>query len=81
MSWIKDWIIKMEAKVMLTKLWAALEGYKTYCLAGVGILIAIVGHFWGPVDVGSLQIPAFSWNDVFQVAWQSGLFSFLHMKK
>lgn len=66
---------------MMTKLWQALEGYKTYTLAGLGVLIALAGHFWGPFQIGSLEVPSFSWNDVFKILWNGGLFSFLHMKK
>lgn len=62
---------------MLTKVWNALSGYKTYLLAGVGVAVALTGHFAGPVQVGSLTIPAMSWNDVWNVVWNGGLFSAL----
>lgn len=65
---------------MLTKVWAALDGYKTYVLAVLGILIAVAGHFWGPFQVAGATVPAFSWGDVWQVVWNGGLFSALHAK-
>lgn len=62
---------------MLTKLWAALAGYKTYTLAALGILIALAGHFWGPFQLGALSVPAMSWNEVWQIIWNGGLFAAL----
>ena len=66
---------------MLNKVWAAIDGYKTYILAGLGILIAIAGHFWGPFNLGDLTVPAFSWGEVWKIIWSGGLFSALHAKK
>ncbi len=65
---------------MLTKLWTAIDGYKTYTLAGLGILVALSGHFWGPFNLGTLTVPAFSWPDVWNIIWNGGLFSALHAK-
>lgn len=65
---------------MLTKLWNALDGWKTHILAGVGILIALIGHFWGPFPIAGLTIPQFSWDEVWKVVWNGGLFSALHAK-
>lgn len=66
---------------MLTKLWSALEGYKTYVIAGISVAVALVGHFWGPINIGNQQIPVYSWPDVWNVLKISGLFSALHAKK
>lgn len=65
---------------MLTNLWGKLDGYKTYVLAVLGILIALAGHFWGPFTMGAVTIPAFTWPDVWNVLWNGGLFSALHAK-
>lgn len=65
---------------MLTKLWAALDGYKTYVLAVFGILVALIGHFWGPVQIGAISIPQMDWPAVWNVVWNGGLFSALHAK-
>ncbi len=62
---------------MLTKVWAALSGYKTYTLAGIGVVVALAGHFWGPFQLGALSVPAMSWPEVWQVVWNGGLFSAL----
>lgn len=71
----------MGVKNMLNKLWVALDGSKTYLLAIVGILVALAGHYFGGFSVGSLQVPAFTWNEVWGIVWSGGLFSALHAKK
>lgn len=65
---------------MLTKIWNAIDGWKTHGIAVTGILIAVVSHFWGPFNVGSIQIPQFAWTEVWTVVWGGGLFSALHAK-
>jgi len=62
---------------MITKLWTALSGYKTYLLSAIGIAVALAGHFWGPIQIGALSVPAMSWGDVWNVVWNGGLFSAL----
>lgn len=62
---------------MLTKVWTALEGYKTYLLAGLGIVVALAGHFWGPFQLGALSVPAMTWTEVWNVIWNGGLFAAL----
>lgn len=63
---------------MFTKIWQALDGYKTYTLAGLGILVALCGHFWGPIALpGGTAVPQMSWNEVWSIAWNSGLFAAL----
>ena len=76
-NFLVRWLIQLKGESMLTKLFDALKGYKTYVLAVVGIVVALVGHFYGPVQLGSLSIPQMSWGDVWQVIWTSGLFSAL----
>lgn len=73
--------LKGRLQTMLTKLWGGLEGSKTYALAVLGILVALIGHFWGPVDIAGQTIPKMDWSQVWQVVWASGLFSALHAKK
>lgn len=62
---------------MLTKLWTSLDGSKTYVLAVLGVLVALCGHFWGPFNLGTLTVPQFSWNDVWTIVWNGGLFAAL----
>jgi len=62
---------------MLTKIWMALDGYKTYSLAALGILVGLCGHFWGPFNLGALTVPQFSWPEVWSIVWNGGLFAAL----
>lgn len=75
--WIEKLLIERKGAQMLTKLWGALDGSKTYLLASLGIVVALAGHFWGPFNLGALSVPAMGWSDVWTVVWQSGLFSAL----
>ena len=52
---------------------SAIDGYKTYILAAIGIIVAVVGHYWGPLQIGQVTVPQFSWNDVLGIAWKSGV--------
>lgn len=58
---------------MLTKVWASIDGFKTYILAGLGVLVALAGHFWGPFPMAGQTIPQFSWSEVWNVVWGSSL--------
>lgn len=77
-----NWFKQLEVKIVLTKLWSAMDGYKTHTLAVASILVALIGHFWGPVTLANgIQIPHYDWNAVFGAMQISGFFSFLHMQK
>jgi hypothetical protein len=77
LNWFKRWLIEKGGQLMLAKLFASLQGKKTYVLSVLGIAIALIGHFFGPISVGGLDIPAFTWSQVWQTIWTSGLFSAL----
>lgn len=62
---------------MLTNIWNKVNGYKTYILAASGVLIALIGHFAGPSDLGPITIPYLSWTQVWDVVWNGGLFAAL----
>jgi len=53
---------------MFTKLWNFVDGKKTYVTSALTIVIALVGHFWGPLIIGPgqgiLTIPSVGWNGV-----------------
>lgn len=77
MNFIQKWIVEKGAQTVLTKLIDAVAGYKTYILAGLGIVVAVAGHFWGPFQLGALTVPVFTWTEVWDTAWKGGLFSAL----
>ena len=69
MNFIKRWLIQKAVTNMLTKVFSKLDGFKTYITVGVGILTAVVAHFWGPLDIAGVQIPQLSWGQVWAVLW------------
>ena len=73
MDFILKWIIEKKGATMLDSLFAKISGYKVYGLAIIGILAGLVGHFWGPVDVGAIQIPSFTWPEFWKLVWECGL--------
>jgi hypothetical protein len=77
MNFIKKWLFEKGAQNIMGKLFTAVDGYKTYILAAFGILVALVGHFWGPINVGPIAIPAMSWSEVWNIIWNGGLFALL----
>ena len=79
MNFLERKLIQEEIQIMLTKLADSVNGSKTYILAVVGIIIALVGHFYGPLQIAGTTIPAESWGDVWKVIYASGLIgSFRH---
>lgn len=79
MNFLTKWMTEKIGENMITKLWAALDGSKTYLLAGLGVVIALIGHFCGPVHVGPIDIPAITWEQVWSTLWTSGLFGALRL--
>jgi hypothetical protein len=77
MDFIKKWLFEKGAQNIMGKLFGTIDGYKTYILAAVGVLVGLVGHFWGPFNIGPVTIPAMTWNEVWNIVWNGGLFSLL----
>lgn len=69
MNFIERWVIEMG----INKVFAAIDGSKTYILAGLGVVVALLGHFWGPINVAGATIPKESWNDVWSALQASGI--------
>jgi hypothetical protein len=61
----------------MTSLFEKIDGYKTYGIAALGILVSLAAHFWGPFHFGPVQIPQLSWAEVWDVVWNGGLFAAL----
>lgn len=66
---------------MFQKTLTFLEGKKTYGVSILGIIVGLIGHFYGPLHVGPLEIPQFTSNEIFTAVWGGGLFSALRAKK
>lgn len=47
----------------------ALDGYKTYITAGLGILVCAAGYAIGPVDLGVITIPHFELGEAVKYIW------------
>ena len=62
---------------MLTKLWNSVQGYKTHIIAWGSVGVVLLGHFYGPITIGSTTIPQFSTSDLWSAIKTSGLFSAL----
>lgn len=60
---------------MMQKLLDAVKGYKTYLLAVLGILVAVIGHFWGPLNIAGQTIPQITTDEMWKLIWNSGLFA------
>ena len=76
-----NFIERMVLRKMIKKLSDAMQGHRTKATAGLGILIALAGSIWGPLTIGSLEIPKFSPNEFFDVLWMAALAIFIHDKK
>lgn len=69
MNSLKQWIIKLEVGKMLTNIFNAMQGRKTYILAGLGALVSVVGHYWGPLSIAGQTIPQVSTDDMWKAIW------------
>ena len=54
---------------MLANALNALQGRKTYILAALGAVVAVVGHFWGPITLAGQTIPAIPTQDMWKEIW------------
>ena len=77
MNFIERIVIKTEVKKMFTALRTSVAGYKTYAVAGLAVLLPIVGFLWGPIDVPVgvtiVHIPQFDFVTVFHAIQVSAL--------
>lgn len=73
MNFLKKWIIEKEITKMLGNLMSKVDGYKTYILAVMGIIVAIIGHFWGPITFGTTDIPRYDWGQCWDMIWKCAL--------
>lgn len=77
MNSVEEWMVKKEVQMGIDKFLSSIDGYKSYILAAIGILVSLVGHVWGPITIAGAQIPQQSWSDVWKVVYASGVISAL----
>ena len=46
-----------------------INGKRTYISAGIGIVVAIAGYAFGPIDLGVVIIPQIGINDAAKLIW------------
>jgi len=54
---------------MLTKMMDAVQGRKTYILAVLGAIVAIAGHFFGPLSLAGQAIPQIPTDEMWKAIW------------
>ena len=78
---LKDWILRKivqkEGNKMLGGIMEKLSGYKTYITALLGIIVVIIGHFFGPINAGPVQIPLIESGDMWKGIWDALMIIFL----
>ena len=55
---------------MLTNFMNKINGYKTYITLVVGLVITILGHFWGPTHIGPVDVPAIDTASTWKTVWE-----------
>jgi hypothetical protein len=70
-------IVRRQLMELLTKLSAAISGYKTYLALWGGVLVMLVGYLTGGTTVGESQLPAFTGSQVVEAIWAALVGSFL----
>lgn len=74
---IKLQIVKKETGKMFNTLRVAVAGYKTYVIAGLGVLLPLIGFLYGPIDipigVATLTIPHIDFPTLWSAIQISGV--------
>ena len=66
---IAKWLFKNKVEAIMGKIIAALSGWKTYITAALGIIVAVIGHYWGPLNIAGIDIPFMTGEAMWQVIW------------
>jgi hypothetical protein len=67
--WIIQKIAQRKAEKTMGNLLGKVDGYKVYITAVLGALVAVVGHFWGPLHLGPVDVPAVTSGEMWAAVW------------
>ena len=74
-------LIERRVRVMFDKLKEMLSGKKTHITVVTGLVVALMGVLFGPIDLPDPipDIPKVEWSVFFKLLWEGGALSFLRM--
>ncbi len=68
-TWIMKKIVERKGSPMLDKVIAKVSGLKTYITSIIAILVLVIGRYWGPINVGPIDIPAIEAAAMWKGIW------------
>ncbi len=82
-EWAIKWVVQRKGTAIMGKLLEKVSGYKTYIALSLGVVVAVVGRFWGPLHVGPIDIPAIETAEMWKIIWEAvaGMFLRAGVKK
>ena len=71
MNWLEELVGKTILKKVLRRIedMKILDGYKTYIISAAGIIVVLIGLFFGQTDIGPISIPAMDFNTSVKYLW------------
>lgn len=77
MNFIVKKLIEWKGTKIMGNILAKVDGFKTYIAGTLGILVAVTGHFWGPIHVGPIDVPAIETAVMWRTIWEALTLMFL----
>lgn len=69
MNFIVKKIIEWKGTKIMGNILAKIDGFRTYIAIGLGILIGVAGHFWGPITLGPVEVPFVTSKELWAMVW------------
>lgn len=74
---VQDWFIRQigrrilqrKAEKTMGNLFAKIDGQKTYVTSALGMVLLVVGHFWGPLHLGPIDVPQIDAKTMWEGVW------------
>lgn len=76
-DWIIEKIAQRKVEKIMGNLMEKLNGSKTYITGLFGMALLVVGHFWGPIHIGPVDIPVVDSKTMFEGLWTGAMALFL----